>query len=708
MLQRPGTHPLKTYPLVAVALSALLAFTIPRPALGQADSESTPDVCPADRANDSSDSVQACFTTVLDQADLVRWSPRTLPELLNQLVPGGYALDRGADQLLFGSIRIRGPAGFPPCPTCRPKPSILVLIDGVEVSAAALTALSIHHIRRVEVIPGARAAYLYGPDAERGVIRLYTLDGPTQPGREIVSSIAGSLRSTPYLEARPFGSQIAAGLGALSGSTRFGVGFQREVDDGHVPNLSTTAHHGSFAIRTMVDEIELKGFARLSDTAIDYPDRSGVLYQLFLDGLVGDPSGRIRENRAQYRRLTAGAGLGYRLSPTWKLEVGAGEDIVDVEYLALASPASGDSLVQDEGDRHLLPSGYLRLQGAVPVGARGELLLHTGVNAHSSDHNRRTSVYVDRDESEVTHWRGSLTNEEFSGWGGFGIAGFRIGPAALLGGVRMDRDTRFGPDAARWWASPHADASFTTALGGWTAEARAGWSSALGAPTGAMLTGLAPEIQPNPAIEPQRTRGFDLGINLRHSDSGLRLTGFSQRTQGALGPREDGRYTNFPGTLRNRGGEIDVRWSANATHLRAFASYIYTEVEHPSPTYPVEPMPGDPYPEWRLMIEMDQSLEPLLGVDVTTGARVRTLGRRWATDLRAIQTAAHGGPPVQATHRWFDPVTRLDLRLDAPVWRGLEIEVELLNAADQLAPEVPEYVVSGSELRLTLSGALRD
>ncbi len=105
-------------------------------------------------------------TTVFTRADIERLQPASVQELF-QRVPGVQINQSGGRGSLSG-LFVRGTKSA----------QTLVLVDGVRINGAdsgtaALEALSVDQIERVEVLRGARSV-IYGADAIGGVIQIFT------------------------------------------------------------------------------------------------------------------------------------------------------------------------------------------------------------------------------------------------------------------------------------------------------------------------------------------------------------------------------------------------------------------------------------------------------------------------------------------------------------------------------------------------------
>jgi vitamin B12 transporter len=178
--------------------------------------------------------------TVIDQAEIVRLQPRSLPDLLRSR-PGVDITQNGA----FGqqtSLFLRGSNSN----------SAVLLVDGVRVSSATTGApawefLPIGQVERVELVRGPRSS-LYGADAIGGILQVFTRSGEgpaTLYGQLGVGSfntheaslgVSGSATDTRYHFAagrqHTDGVNILAGIGddRADGMTRDHLSMRLEQD----------------------------------------------------------------------------------------------------------------------------------------------------------------------------------------------------------------------------------------------------------------------------------------------------------------------------------------------------------------------------------------------------------------------------------------------------------------------------------------------
>ncbi len=154
------------------------------------------------------------LTTVFTRADIERLQPSSVSELLRR-VPGVQITQNGGRGSLTG-LYLRGTKSS----------QSLVLVDGQRIAdaasgSAALEALSVEQIERIEVLRGSRSA-IYGADAIGGVIQVFTrrAEGPgLQPRLRLGYGSRGSW-------------ERSAGLSGGDGDTRFSLHASSEETNG--------------------------------------------------------------------------------------------------------------------------------------------------------------------------------------------------------------------------------------------------------------------------------------------------------------------------------------------------------------------------------------------------------------------------------------------------------------------------------------------
>jgi outer membrane receptor protein involved in Fe transport len=154
--------------------------------------------------------------TVIDAGKIERSTAKNVPELLAQ--SGLHVSDIAGNQRSY-TVDLRGFGESAPT-------NLLVMVDGRRINQADLSAtdwalIPLERIERIEVLPGARGAVLYGDNASGGVVNILTKEGrglaatvsaaygsyDTRSGAAAVDAAAGIASfnlTTTYLESNGY------------------------------------------------------------------------------------------------------------------------------------------------------------------------------------------------------------------------------------------------------------------------------------------------------------------------------------------------------------------------------------------------------------------------------------------------------------------------------------------------------------------------
>jgi vitamin B12 transporter len=395
----------------------------------------------------------ATTVRVLTAADLERRQAKTLADAL-QAVPGFTLSRNGA----FGgqtTLRLRGASSS----------QTLVLVDGVALNdpsspnggfdAATLDAAE---VERVEVLSGPQST-LWGSDAIGGVINIVTRG--VAPGRT----------GRAFAEAGSFGTARAGGsAGFASGGFGARLGGFAEVSDGiskadkrdgnpEADDYSAYALNGR-AGYDFGPGARLEGSGRYAHSDVD-TDSFG-----FRTGVTDGP------DRARQTERSGGASLrlgGEDAAFTNRFSFSA----ADIDRTNFSSFGNFDA----KGERV-----NARYEGQAKIGARV-----------------RTAFGAERERTRV-RGGGAMTIDS-----GFALVEARpVDALTFTAGVRRDDHSRFG--------------GVTTGRVGFLFEpvngigVRANWGEGFKAPTIFQLLGDGQFVQPNPALRPERARGWDAAL----------------------------------------------------------------------------------------------------------------------------------------------------------------------------------------------------
>lgn len=367
---------------------------------------------------------------------------------------------------------------------------VRVLVDGVPVNdpggAFDLSGLSTDNVDRIEVVRGP-ASVLYGSDAVAGVIQIFTragLRGSAWDG----SVRAGTLGARDGVLAWRAGtSRVSTSVAAATHRTRGTLPFNNDYrNDVGSARLTITNGHRSTGSVTV----------RLSDDQYNYPT---------------DGAGRIEDRNAfrGTRREIASVDATHTFTRVWQLAVGAG-----------LSDARGRTIdAQDDAADTIGFYAYRNRGHTVRQYAESRLNAFVGsdVVTLGAERSRETQRSRDSSNYDIAPNRFAAARETRALFvQGTGARG----PLAYTLGGRIDRSSTYG-DFRTWRAS--AALKLNSAL-----SIRGGAGTAFKAPTffetfsTAFSTG-------NVALHPERSRGWDAGLEWRSGSSLARITWFDQR-----------------------------------------------------------------------------------------------------------------------------------------------------------------------------------
>lgn len=517
----------------AVALPALLF-----PAFAQAEDPVSDDVVLVTAAR--VDVLQSDATTSVSRLGAEELEARGMPFLADTLraVPG-LAVSRSGAPGSLTQIRARGSEAN----------HVLVLIDGVEANNPFTGEADFAHfvfddLGSVEVARGEQSA-LWGADAIGGVIRLTTARPDT------------GLEASGRLEAGDFGSYQAsarvastsdAGWFSLSGSRYSSDGIDVSGLDGETDGYENTSFNLAGA-RALSDVINLEGSVRWLDYDSQYDSDTDF------DGRLNDVD-RVSEGRTVFARaaLTAAHTQG-EVALDHELALQLTDDAVETFADGVFG---GESLGQ-------------RLQAHYQLTGRWE----TGRLSH------RLTGLVEQEQDRLKAFAGPGAGSNQSRQietRAFALDyGLDAGALDVTASLRQDQHDLF-EDATTWRIGA-----------GWTFESldariRANWGEGVKNPGIYELFGYFPgSFQGNPALQPERSRGWEIGWDQSFLDGRLAtsLVYFSSEL-------EDEIYTDFsvfPSTALNAVGRSDrsgVELSANweiAADWSAFGSVTWLESE---------------------------------------------------------------------------------------------------------------------------------
>jgi vitamin B12 transporter len=436
-----------------------------------------------------------------------------------------------------------------------------VMLDGMLLNEPGgffnLSSLAPENIDHVEVLRGAHSA-LFGSDAMASVIQIFSAR-PAAGGRPQANiTVDGGTYNTAH---------VAGGIGGIKGSTEYSIFGSRLNTDNRVPNNKdrTTVVSGTLRVKERSGGgLKLLGrgdFGRTGvpgPTAFGRPDMDAFFDHTdrdFLGGWDQELGSRVLQRVSYSYTRTDQRSVNLQTDPPYVPRLGA----------LVASLPSTDSLYDSESasqrhhvdyrvDASIGPSQTVTAAFAYD-GERGMLTDHLSPAAPQRPARNNTGTTVQ-----------------------YEVAG---GSVSVVGGVRFENNGSFG-----FYAAPRATVSWLARQGAGNAGAtRLHGSAGLGIkePTFLQSYSPAPGFHGNPDLKPERSRGFDAGIEQRFAHDRVRLdaTGFANRFDDliSLGPFDPitfaSQYMNIGET---RASGLELAADALAAHgLRVRANYTLVD-----------------------------------------------------------------------------------------------------------------------------------
>lgn len=472
--------------------------------------------------------------TVITAEEIERKQVRVLSDVLRE-VPG-LAVNRTGTVGGLTQVRIRGAEGN----------QTLVIIDGVEVNDPSAGSefnfgnVLASDIERIEVLRGPQSA-LYGSDAIGGVINIITKKGGG-PVTGTLSVEGGSFRTgQATANLRGGDDWYHFSLGATGFSTD-GVSVAPESqgnpeEDGH----RNQTYNGKFGISPL-DNLEIELFGRYVKSSVDTDPQPAVL------GVIQTVDGD-RETRTTQQ--TGRAQAKYSLfDGMWEHIVGAGinrEERDSYTDGALSFEADGEKA------RYDYQSNVFFDTPEVAEASHSLTFL-----AEREDESQRTQSAFGGSDLEITN---------------YGYVGeYRLGlwdRLFLSGGLRWDDNELFEDETTFRTTAAYLHEETGTRLHG-------SYGTGVKNPTLFELFGFGPNFVPNPDLTPEKSKGWDIGVEQVFFDERLTLdvTYFNNRItdliQGA-----GNTAVNLSGTSKIDGVEVSAL--AQITDDLSFrGQYTYT------------------------------------------------------------------------------------------------------------------------------------
>jgi len=437
-----------------------------------------------------------------------------------------------------------------------------VLIDGIPLNepggAFNFASIAPENIGRIEILRGAHSA-LFGSDAMASVIQIFSTR-PEQARPQIDVTLDGGTYDTAH---------VAAGAGARAGTFEYRVFGSGLHTDNRVPNnehrmatwsgsAGKRADSGA-GIRLMArGDIGRTGVP--GATAFGRPDLDARSKTSNTDFLAGwdQPLGARVLQRANY---------GFARSRQESINMLADPPFT-AQFGSLRAPfTSTDFLYHLDND---LRRHHVDYRADVTIGSSQILttaFAYDGERGVLTDHLAATSPQRPARNSTGTTVQYEMTS----------------GPVSLVGGIRFENNGSFG-----FHAVPRASVSWLVSSGDAAAGAtRLHASAGLGIKEPTFLQSYSRNIffLGNPDLEPERSRGYDAGVEQRFAGNRVRLdvTYFANRFDDLISLRTvdpsigSSQYFNI-GETRADGVELGADATFASVRLHGYYTFLDSKV----------------------------------------------------------------------------------------------------------------------------------
>ena len=484
--------------------------------------------------------------TVITADEIERKQARVVSDLLRE-VPG-ISVHRSGTVGAITSVRIRG----------NESGHTLVLVDGVKVNDPSgllgsfdFGPLLTSDIERIEVLRGPQSG-LYGSDAIGGVVNIITRRGrgPAAAHASVEGGSFGTVNAAAGIRGSGDRYHFSAGATNFRSS---GISLVAGPEKDGYRNQTYNAKTGL----ELADDLELELFARYVKARVETDNPAET-----------PPDTRDKTDSAH---TTGRARLKYSLfDGGWKHALGVAGHRTERTFLD-ARTFSGDATLDEyDGERMRLDyetNVFFETSGTVD--ATHNVTLATEREKDSVKHGQRP-----RDSREHTYRaRSSVTNYSHSAEYQLGI----LDQLFLSGSVRYDDNEHFKDSTtlrlAAAWLLEESGTRFHGSYG-----------TGVKNPTLSQLYG---RWGPNPDLKPEKSKGWDLGVEQKLLERRLSLdvTYFNNRPtnliqwhdQGTADFADDG-YANVEGTSRIRGVELTLR-AKPVEGMSLSAQYTYTRAK---------------------------------------------------------------------------------------------------------------------------------
>jgi len=487
--------------------------------------------------------------SVID-ADLLRHRQSPFAADVLQDVPG-VAVSRTAGYGSFTQVRVRGAESN----------QVLVLIDGVEANDPALddefdfAALQSYDIERIEVLRGPQSA-LWGSDATSGVINVRTRQGPD--GFDSGAFAEYGTWSTYHGGGRASWNAPRGGLqinGAYFDTSGYSAASSGNENDGYrTGQLSASARYHP------TTESSVRVFARYTDSRSEFDGTD------FTTGFPADA-----DNQSNDELLLLGTTGGVTLlDGAWDQSLRL--TLLDSDH---RQQSDGTGVASSGADKF---GAYYQSDFELPDWAgisRQRVVL--AVDYEKEEFRQRGEAFPGFDPNQNQSQNNTGYVLEY--------LALPVEHLDVSASIRFDDASDF-EDVTTY----RLTASYSFPARGTRLHASAGKSQK--SPTFIERYGYYPDqFLGNPALEPEKNHGFDVGVEQNLFRGALRMdaTWFSERLDDEIDPfafdADSGLYTaaNLSGQSRRDGLEVEAH-ARLPGDLTATASYTYTDSRSRDPS----------------------------------------------------------------------------------------------------------------------------
>jgi outer membrane receptor protein involved in Fe transport len=633
--------------------------------------------------------------SVIRDSDIALQRPHTVQELIRQAVPTAVSWDwsgypgqlslstRGASTFVGGGVQMK------------------VFVDGVDAANPTFTTVDLNSIDHIEVIRGPQAAAIYGSDAIGGVIQIFTKRGDQSLSRPQVDA-QGALGAvqTPYSGyGRALRQTYSAAVrgGGSDVSYNFGGGYSRTgnyLPGGDQSALSNPSAYGGMRFARGIIAISASGRYQIQNNPnVNAPEVSATGFSYFSKPLY---------QAQQIRNETFGTRIDVAPTTWWRNTVTVGVDRTDYDVTQsrprLTTPADTLLFLYQQADAKTEIGYNTSVQGSFAPNVSASMTV-------GFDHFSQPSHYFFAFAPSTTGTistapenspgiSANLTNN--TGYFAQAQLGFQD-KLFLTGGLRAEQNTNFGGSIGTP-VSPRIGLSYTNQVAGATVKIRGSWGRAIRPPSPqAKAASASPNgvILANPALRPERQRGWDAGIDAVIGRRGsLSFTYYDQTAEDLIQFTQVQAPITFQnqnaGRVTNTGAEVEGTLSIGPAQLKAQYGYARARIEQLATTYTGDQRVGD-----QVLATPTQTAGASLGVALRTGANLAAgmtyVGSWRQYDYLAEYSCFAGTGPCAATSRdyivAYPSFVKLNAVVSQPIRRGLSAFLSIDNLANNTSVE---------------------